>query len=56
MRGTHLGSYLGIRPTSRSIEVKGFFFARIADGQIIENWILFEELRILQQLGLVPPL
>lgn len=56
MRGTHLGSYLGNRPTQRSIAVRAFFFARIEDSWIVENWVMIEELRILQQLGLVPPL
>jgi predicted ester cyclase len=56
MRGTHLGLYFGNRPTQRSIAVRGFFFARIEDSWIVENWILIEELRILQQLGIVPPL
>jgi len=56
MHGTHLGSYLGNRPTKRSINVQGSFFARIADGRMVEIWILFEELHLLRQLGLVPPL
>jgi predicted ester cyclase len=56
MRGTHQGFYLGSRPTNRKVEIQGFFLARIADGRIIENWMLFEELHLLQQIGLLPRL
>jgi steroid delta-isomerase-like uncharacterized protein len=56
IRGTQRGMFLGIRPTHRPIKVRGFIFARIAGGLIIEEWIMIDELRILQQLGLVPPL
>lgn len=55
MRGTHTGSFLGNLPTGRSIAVQGFFFARTADGLIAENWILIDQMGLLQQIGVVPP-
>ena len=55
MRGTHKGSFLGNPPTGRSIVVQGIIFARTADGRIVEDWILVDQLGVLQQLGLVPP-
>jgi steroid delta-isomerase-like uncharacterized protein len=38
-RGTHLGDYLGIPATGRSIEYVSHEFYRIVDGLIIEEWI-----------------
>jgi len=55
MRGTHKGAYLGNQPTGRPIEVEGFIFARIAAGRIVENWILIDQMRLFQQLGIIPP-
>lgn len=55
MRGTHEGSFFGNLPTGRPVEVQGFIFARTADGRIVENWILIDQMGILQQLGVIPP-
>ena len=56
MRGTHKGSFLGNLPTGRTVLVRGIIFARIENGQMVEDWTLIDQLGILQQLGLVPPL
>jgi len=53
--GTHIGVYFGNRPTGKTIEVQGFICARIKDGQFVENWILIDQMDLLQQLGIVPP-
>lgn len=55
MRGTHKGSFLGNPPTGRRVEVQGIIFARTANGRMVEDWTLVDQLGILQQLGLVPP-
>lgn len=55
MRGTHQGLFLGNPPTSRPIVVQGLVYARIKNGQVVENWILVDRMSILQQLGLIPP-
>ena len=55
LRGKHKGSFLGNVPTGRRVEVQGFIFARIADGRIVEAWILIDQMGLLQQLGMVPP-
>ena len=38
-RGTHLGEYLGMTATGRSIEYVSHEFYRIAGGLIAEEWI-----------------
>jgi steroid delta-isomerase-like uncharacterized protein len=55
-RATHLGPFLGLAPTGRSIVMEEMGIMRIADGRIAEVWRIADELRLLQQLGLVPQL
>lgn len=55
-RGTHLGPFLGLPPTGRSIVMAEIGIMRIADGRIAEVWHIADELSLLQQLGLMPPL
>lgn len=55
MHGTHQGQFLGNPPTGRPVEVQGIIFARTAGGRIVEDWILIDQLGMLQQLGIVPP-
>lgn len=55
MRGTHKGLFLGNLPTGSPVEAQGIIFARTKNGQIIEDWTLIDQLRILQQLGVIPP-
>lgn len=55
MRGTHKGQFIGNPPTSRSITVQGLIYARIENRQVMESWIMIDQMSVLQQLGLVPP-
>lgn len=50
-RGTHDG-YLGkISPTGKSVKVTGIDILRIAGGKIVESWMNWDTLGMLQQLG-----
>lgn len=53
-RGTHRGEFQGISPTGNRVEVPGVVFYRIAGGKIVEFRGRFDQLRLLQQLGVVP--
>lgn len=55
IRGTHKGVYFGNPPTGKQVSFLGFIFAHIAEGKIVENWILIDQMGLLQQLGVVPP-
>ena len=55
LRGSHQGSFLGSSPTGRLVAVQGFIFLRTAGGQIVENWLLVDQMTMLQQLGIIPP-
>ncbi len=56
LRGTHKGLYLGNPPTGRQVVAQGIIFARISNGQIAEDWTLIDQMGILQQIGVVPPI
>ena len=49
-RGTHLGEYLGMTATGRSIEYVSHEFYRIADGLIAEEWICSDTATMFGQL------
>lgn len=52
-RGTHKGDFQGIPPTGKSVVMAGISMFRIADGKIVENWAMPDQLGLLQQLGAV---
>jgi len=52
-RGTHLGTFLGVAPTGRSITYTGIDVNRIRDGRIVQSWVQYDALGLLQQLGVV---
>jgi steroid delta-isomerase-like uncharacterized protein len=54
MRGTHIGTWLGIAPTGKQVSIRMFVVHRIMNGKIAEDWVLVESLGFLQQLGLIP--
>ena len=53
---THKGDLMGIPPTGKSVVVKGIEVFRIADGKIAELWASMDNLGMMQQLGVIPPL
>ncbi len=55
LRGTHQGEVEEFGPaTGRQAEVEGLTLHRIEGGKIVEEWNSYDNLSILQQLGLVP--
>src|ERR1044071_5146365 len=52
-RGTHKGLWLGIPPTEKVITILMFVVHRIANGLIVEDWVLIDALGVFQQLGIV---
>jgi len=54
-RGTHNGTFVGIPPTGKRVEITGINFFRVgSDGLIVERFGSFDALGMMQQLGLVP--
>ncbi len=53
-RGTHQGDFAGIPPTGRQVTGTGITIDRIEGGKIVETWTHWDNLGLLQQLGVVP--
>lgn len=53
-RGTHTGDLMGIPPTGRSVAIAEIVIDRIVDGQIVESWRQFDQMTLMQQLGVIP--
>ena len=52
--GTHLGEYMGLAPTGKSIAYDEIFIFRFADGRVVETWGVVDVLSQLRQLGVAP--
>jgi len=55
-RGTHKGDLNGISPTGKQITISGISIARFANGKMVEGWVNWDALGLMQQLGVVPEL
>lgn len=54
VRGTHQGTFLGLAPTGRTIEMKTMEVWRFADDRVVEHWDSVNTLEVLQQLEILP--
>ena len=53
-RGTNTGDYFGMPATGKPIEITGMNSWRTRDGKAIEGWVNRDDIRLLQQLGVIP--
>jgi steroid delta-isomerase-like uncharacterized protein len=54
--GTHKGELNGIAPTGRQFTISGISVARFTNGKMIEGYVNWDALGMMQQLGVVPEL
>jgi len=56
-RGTQHGSFLGVPPSGRPVDIRAFHIVRLSGGRIVEWWGTADLLGALEQLGarVVPP-
>jgi steroid delta-isomerase-like uncharacterized protein len=52
--GTHLGEYMGLSATGRSVAYNEIFIVRFVNGRIAETWGVVDVLTQMQQLGVIP--
>src|SRR5439155_22952243 len=52
--GTHKGDFMGIPPTGKQVQITGIDLFRFSGGKIAEHWGVFDQLWMLQQLGVAP--
>ena len=55
MRGTHEGTFFGVPPTGKQIQVQAMNFYRLSAGQFVEERGQPDLLSLLQQIGAMPP-
>ena len=53
-RGTNTGTGNGLPATGKKVEQAGITIWRIVNGKIKEEWSAFDQLSMMQQLGLLP--
>lgn len=53
--GTHQGDFQGVPPTGKPVTQTGIDILRIVGGKVVERWGEFDNLGLMQQLGVVPP-
>ncbi len=52
--GTHKGDLMGIAPTGKKTQVTGISIDRFAGGKSVEDWTNWDQMGLMQQLGVVP--
>jgi steroid delta-isomerase-like uncharacterized protein len=52
--GTHLGDGLGVPPTGQRVAFSGIVFVRVENGKIVEASNGWDQLGMLQQVGILP--
>ncbi len=55
VRGTHRGEIFGIPATGKPFSVSGVSIWEVRGGQLIQEWVSWDALGMMQQLGAVPP-
>ncbi len=53
-RGTHKGEFMGVAASGREVTFTGTFIDRLTGGKIDEQWVVFDALGLMQQIGGVP--
>lgn len=54
MSGTHSGDFAGMPATGKHFSGTGIDLFRITNGKITERWGNFDDLGMMQQLGMIP--
>jgi steroid delta-isomerase-like uncharacterized protein len=55
-RGTHKGELGGIAPTGKQVTISGVTIVRFSNGKMVEGYVNWDALGLMQQLGVVPQL
>jgi predicted ester cyclase len=52
--GTHSGTFNGIAPTNRKINVQSFDEVLFKNGKVVEHWAVSDQMTLMKQLGVQP--
>lgn len=50
----HTGTFMGIEPTHKRVEIRYMDFWKVVDGKIVDNWVNVDFPYVMQQLGVDP--
>ena len=53
-RATNSGSFQGMPPTGKAVDVTATGIFRVVDGKVTDNWVNLDALGLMQQLGVIP--
>lgn len=51
---THTGEFQGLAPTGKEVTISGIIITRVENGKAVEEWESFDQLSLMQQLGVIP--
>ena len=51
---THSGTFMGIAPTGKRVEIRYMDFWKVSDGKIADNWVMVDFPHVMRQLGVDP--
>ena len=54
VRGTHLGEFMGLPATGRTIAMNSLGIAYLREGHVAKLWALHDVMGMMQQLGAIP--
>jgi predicted ester cyclase len=54
-RGTHLGPFLGVEPTGKTVRIDGIHHVRVRGDLVVEHWQGPDVLAMLLDMGVFPP-
>ena len=54
LAGTHDGALEGVEPTGTKVYVEGQLLSLIVDGKFVEEWVHWDTLGLLRQIGAIP--
>lgn len=54
VQGTHQGNFQGIPATGKEVTMAAIDIFRIEGGKVVEQWVEFDALGLMQQLGAIP--
>ena len=54
LSGSHQGEFMGVPGTGKNISFSGVWLAHFSDGKYREQWVYFDALGMLQQMGAIP--
>ncbi|WP_431682612.1 ester cyclase [Kitasatospora sp. KL5] len=53
-RGTHIGEYMGMPASNKTVEAAGMTIWRFEDGKAVEGWWSWDAVAMMRQMGMLP--